>query len=190
MMRALSLALALGAALPALAQDRKGPAELPPASYAGQQYVDSQGCLFMRAGPPGNEMWLPRVTRDGVPLCGNPPSGNRVPVVGETAEPAPAAAAPEVAAPAAAADPAPAGTAAASGGYYVAVGSFSLAGNAEKALARLKLLNYPTARGRMDGNGKTFTTVFAGPFDSAAAAAKAQSELRGAGFPDAVVTGP
>ena len=57
------------------------PAELPPEDYAGQQYVDSKGCLFLRAGPKGNENWVPRVTRDGVPLCDNPPSGNRVPVV-------------------------------------------------------------------------------------------------------------
>jgi hypothetical protein len=57
------------------------PAELPPADYAGQQYVDSKGCLFMRAGPKGNERWIPRVTREGTPLCDNPPSGQRVPVV-------------------------------------------------------------------------------------------------------------
>jgi hypothetical protein len=57
------------------------PAELPPADYAGQQYVDSKGCLFLRAGQEGNERWIPRVTREGTPLCDNPPSGQRVPVV-------------------------------------------------------------------------------------------------------------
>jgi hypothetical protein len=56
------------------------PAELPPEDYAGQQYVDSTGCLFLRAGPEENETWIPRVTRDGVPICGYPPSGRRVPV--------------------------------------------------------------------------------------------------------------
>jgi hypothetical protein len=56
------------------------PAEVPPKDYAGQQYVDSKGCLFLRAGPKGDETWIPRVTRDGVPLCENPPSGRRVPV--------------------------------------------------------------------------------------------------------------
>ncbi len=61
------------------------PAEVPPPDYAGQQYVDSKGCLFMRAGQPGDETWIPRVTRDGVPLCGNPPSGKRVQVVEEGA---------------------------------------------------------------------------------------------------------
>jgi hypothetical protein len=76
------LALAL-AALPALSRDLIQPAELPPADYRGQQYVDSKGCLFMRAGTDGQTLWIPRVTRDGVPLCGNPPSGTRVPIAGE-----------------------------------------------------------------------------------------------------------
>jgi hypothetical protein len=63
------------------------PAELPPEGYAGQQYVDSKGCLFLRAGPKGNETWIPRVTRDGALLCDNPPSGRRVPIADEdTAE--------------------------------------------------------------------------------------------------------
>ena len=61
------------------------PAELPPADFAGQQYVDSKGCLFLRAGQPGDETWIPRVTREGVLLCGNPPSGNRVQVIEEGA---------------------------------------------------------------------------------------------------------
>lgn len=59
------------------------PAEFPPADYRGQQYVDSKGCLFMRAGEGAQTVWIPRVTRYGIPLCGNPPSGKRVPVEGE-----------------------------------------------------------------------------------------------------------
>jgi hypothetical protein len=65
------------------AAEQAVPAELPPKDFAGQQYVDSKGCLFLRAGPKGRETWIPRVTRDGVPLCDNPPSGRRVPVAGE-----------------------------------------------------------------------------------------------------------
>jgi hypothetical protein len=163
--------------LPVLAQERPGPAELPSASYAGQQYVDSRGCLFLRAGQPGQVIWVPRVTRDGVPICGYPPSGRRVPVASEgaaTAEPAPAA---------------PATAAAASGGYFVAVGSFGVAANADKAVGRLKSLNYPVARGQMTAGAK-LVTVFAGPFATGEDAARARAELRGLGFPDAVVVGP
>jgi hypothetical protein len=77
-LRALAIGLLLAG--PAAAQ-LAVPAELPPDDYAGQQYVDSKGCIFMRAGPQGDETWIPRVTRDGVPLCGNPPSGQQVPAV-------------------------------------------------------------------------------------------------------------
>jgi hypothetical protein len=59
------------------------PAELPPAGYAGLQYVDSKGCMFARAGNGTEVLWIPRVSRKGVPVCGNPPSGQRVPVVEE-----------------------------------------------------------------------------------------------------------
>lgn len=59
------------------------PAELPPAGYAGLQYVDSKGCMFARAGNGTEVLWIPRVSRKGVPVCGNPPSGRRVPVVEE-----------------------------------------------------------------------------------------------------------
>ncbi|HOZ34449.1 MAG TPA: SPOR domain-containing protein [Tabrizicola sp.] len=176
---ALAVALIGGAAA---ARDLIQPAELPPASYAGQQYVDSKGCLFMRAGQAGKELWLPRVTREGVPVCGNPRSGIRVPVVEEGAsvavDPAPSAA---VTAPA---------DDTAAGGFYVAVGSFGVAANADKAVARLLALNYPFARGRLPDGSTTLVTVFAGPFGSAAAAAKAQAELHGAGFPDAIMVGP
>lgn len=80
--------IALIAGAPASA----APAELPPASYTGAQYVDSAGCVFIRPGP--DTEWEPRRTRDGGPLCGYEPTqiepGPATERAVETAPPAPA----------------------------------------------------------------------------------------------------
>ena len=51
-----------------------GPANLPPTSFTGQQFVDNRGCLFLRAGFGANVNWVPRVDRSYKPLCGLPPT--------------------------------------------------------------------------------------------------------------------
>lgn len=81
-------------ASPALAQSggtSGTPAEQPPASFQGREYVDSTGCVFIRAGVDGNTTWVPRVSRDRQPLCGQTPSLGGTAVA---ASPAPAAPAP------------------------------------------------------------------------------------------------
>jgi cell division protein FtsN len=50
------------------------PAEFPPATYKAKQYVDSRGCVYIRAGVDGNVTWVPRVTRSRQPICGAKPT--------------------------------------------------------------------------------------------------------------------
>ncbi|SEN88053.1 SPOR domain-containing protein [Palleronia pelagia] len=78
----LSLALALsGVATTSLAQDLRTdladagpPAEFPPAGFNGRQFVDSRGCVYVRAGAIGETSWVPRVTGNRRVLCGFMPT--------------------------------------------------------------------------------------------------------------------
>ena len=185
--RVLCAALVMAVATEAPAEIK--PAELPSAGYRGLQYIDSRGCAFIRAGTDAKPLWVPRVSSGGAPLCGNPPSGKRVPIAGEAGadttvfEPDGA----EAAAPAVKTKPVESKVPAGAGGYVVAVGSFGVVGNADKAMARLMALGYPTSRGWLQGGSSDLVTVFAGPYDNAADAQAARTALRGAGFPEAVV---
>lgn len=71
------LAAAFGAASVQAQSVRQvgGPANLPPAGFQGQQWVDSRGCVFLKAGYGGQTTWVPRVGRDRKAMCGYPPSG-------------------------------------------------------------------------------------------------------------------
>jgi hypothetical protein len=147
------------------AQDRAVPAELPPPDFRGQQYVDSKGCLFLRAGEGTATVWVPRVTRKGGAICGDPALRGR------------------------ASDPQAAQDALdGADGYHVEVGRFSRKAKADKAVVQIEALGFQVASKQVMGLIGPQFVVFAGPFDAAAAAEAAQDALLDAGFSDATVT--
>ena len=59
---------------PVAAQSNGIPAEFPPTSFKGNQYVDSEGCAYIRAGISGITNWVPRVDRTRTQLCNFQPT--------------------------------------------------------------------------------------------------------------------
>jgi hypothetical protein len=58
----------------AQAQSSGVPAEFPPSSFSGNQFVYSAGCAFIRAGFGGAVTWVPRVDRRRNQLCSFQPT--------------------------------------------------------------------------------------------------------------------
>lgn len=68
------LSFSTGSSLGQSLQNSNGPAEFPPSSYQGKQFVDSKGCAYIRAGYSGRVTWIPRVSRSRKLLCGFRPT--------------------------------------------------------------------------------------------------------------------
>ncbi|MCA0922253.1 SPOR domain-containing protein [Pseudooceanicola nanhaiensis] len=71
---ALAALLGTGAATAQSLTTNLAPAEYPPSSFSGNQYVDSEGCVFIRAGIDGAVTWVPRMARNREQVCGFKPS--------------------------------------------------------------------------------------------------------------------
>src|SRR6056297_3510496 len=74
---------------------REVPVNFPPDSYEERQFVDNRGCVYVRAGFDGAVTWVPRVSRQREPICGQTPTFGTEAAL-EPAAPAPAAAEPPV----------------------------------------------------------------------------------------------
>lgn len=89
---AAALGMSFGTAASALTLSQAAtPAENPPSSYTEDVYVDSRGCIYVRASIGTTVNWVPRLSRDReTVVCGLTPSGTGA----ATAAPATAATTP------------------------------------------------------------------------------------------------
>jgi len=82
---------------PAQGLEISSPRDVPPSGFSGRQYVDSSGCVFVRAGVGAAVNWVARVDRSGAHLCGYAPTFGATAVATAVATTAPPAAAPRAA---------------------------------------------------------------------------------------------
>ncbi|WP_415183785.1 hypothetical protein [Phaeovulum sp.] len=94
----LVIALVLGGGMAGAGQAKLvDPQEMPPVSYQAAQFVDSAGCVFVRADDGATAIWTARLGRDGAQICGYQPTFERAAQGQSVAKPSVALAATPVA---------------------------------------------------------------------------------------------
>ena len=69
MVLAIGIITLAGTASAKILQADNRPAELPPVSFTGKQYVDSKGCVYIKVGYGAHITWVPRVNRQRMVFC-------------------------------------------------------------------------------------------------------------------------
>lgn len=72
--RNIGIAALIALASPVWAQNSQAPANLPPASFDGREFVDAAGCTFLRSTFGGQVTWVPRFGPDRQLICGQTPT--------------------------------------------------------------------------------------------------------------------
>ena len=165
---AVGLALTLAAGRAAA-----GPADPPPADFAGPTWVDSRGCAFQRAEIGGSTVWADRLAADGKPLCGLTPSAADLPVSDRVP------AIPPNRRGSAPVFPAP--------GSYAQIAAFTGKAKADRLVGALQAAGIPVLRQDFSRGGTLLRVIFAGPLGSGAEAEAQLGRIRGMGYPDAFV---
>ncbi|MDP3860398.1 MAG: SPOR domain-containing protein, partial [Phaeovulum sp.] len=158
---------------------------LPPVPSGYRAAWDDDRLNPYRGMPSGNgAAQMAQLWSDEVParMLASPPAAQRVaasasgaPQVTLSSKSAPAAVQPQRAA----------ATAAPAGARFVQVGTYGVPANADASRARLRALGLQVASSRVVQGGRELQIVYAGPFDTSDALARALGLARGAGFSDA-----
>ncbi len=169
--------------------------------------MDTEGCVWLRVEIGSQIAWAAALGPDGVQVCDAAAGGDRVASgpapataeIGSTAEadgetlsgqtPEAAATAPEAEMPSVPLVktrrlvvprfPAP--------GHYLQVGAFAEAPNAARTVALLQAAGFGVLKSDQAYRGGTLRTVYAGPFETRAAAETARAQVRPQGYPDAFI---